>query len=323
MITISPQRASLAVTSAFLFLPVMQAAHAEPVVFGTAKLSVAAIDDDIGNAISVSSHSSRVGIKGSSKTEDGLEILYRFAWQIDMTDEEKTSSDHIKSREQYVGLRDHWGELRVGRHDTPYKTAGKKHVELFSDSWADYNNIISKPMDIRANDSVSYYNAFDNINFSLMYAAGDDTPAGDNINDITSAKIEILTGGILLAAAYQDADQVGTGIKLVAGFNTGSSQFGFIVESVDPDPAGASQTNLLGSFKTKLDDTNTLKVAIGQADAVAGDDPLMLAAGIDHRLNPQTKVYALLVIGRDNGLLADAKLVGDSKVAAVGIEASF
>ena len=54
-----------------------------------------------------------------------------------------------------------------------------------------------------------------------------------------------------------------------------------------------------------------------------GTDRLMLAAGIDHRLNKDTKVYVLLVIGRDNGLLADGKLVGDSSVAAVGIEASF
>ena len=306
-----------------LISPIMSAAYAEPSLFGTAKLSVAAVDDDTGNALSVSSHSSRVGIKGSSKTEAGLEIIYRFAWQIDMTDEAKASGDHIKSREQYVGLKDSWGEVRVGRHDTPYKTTGKKHVEFFSDSWADYNNIISKPMDIRADDSLSYYKSMDNLDFSVMYAAGDDTPAGDNINDIISAKVEIQSGKLLLAAGFQDADQIGTGFKLVAGFGADSSQFGLILENVDPDGAGPSSTNLLASFKQKLDDTNTLKLAIGQADAAVADDPLMLAAGIDHKLNKATKVYALLVIGRDNGLLADGKLVGDSSVAAVGIEASF
>jgi len=322
MLKITPKLVSILASSALLS-PIMQTAQAEPTIFGTAKLSVAAVDDDIGSAFSVSSHSSRVGIKGSSTTTDGLEIIYRFVWQIDMTDEANASNDHIKSREQYVGLKDNWGEVRVGRHDTPYKTAGKKHVEFFSDSWADYNNIITKPMDIRANDSVSYYKSLDNIDFSVMYAAGDDTPAGDNINDIASAKVEIQSGKMHFAAAFQDADNIATGIKLVAGFDSDGTQFGIIVENVDPDPTGPSSTNLLASFKHKLDDANTLKLAIGQADAPAVDDPLMLAAGIDHRLNKATKVYALLVVGRDNGLLADGKLVGDSAVAAVGIEASF
>ena len=311
------------IASGALLSTIALTTHAEPAIFGTAKLSVAAVDDDIGSAFSVSSHSSRVGIKGSSTTTDGLEIIYRFVWQIDMTDEANSSNDHIKSREQYVGLKDNWGEVRVGRHDTPYKTAGKKHVEFFSDSWGDYNNIIAKPMDIRANDSLSYYKSLDNFDFSVMYAAGDDTPAGDNINDIASAKIEIQSGKLHFAAAFQDADNIATGIKLVAGFSADGTQFGFIVENVDPDPTGPSSTNLLASFKQKLDDSNTLKLAIGQADAAVADDPLMLAAGIDHRLNKDTKVYALLVIGRDNGLLADGKLVGDSSVAAVGIEASF
>ncbi len=162
MLKITPKLVSI-VASGALLSSIMQTAHAEPTLFGTAKLSVAAVDDDIGSAFSVSSHSSRVGIKGSSTTTDGLEIIYRFVWQIDMTDEANASNDHIKSREQYVGLKDNWGEVRVGRHDTPYKTAGKKHVEFFSDSWADYNNIITKPMDIRANDSVSYYKSLDNI----------------------------------------------------------------------------------------------------------------------------------------------------------------
>lgn len=296
-------------------------ASAEPELFGAAKLSVAAIDDDAGDAISVSSHSSRVGIKGSTETRDGMEIIYRFVWQIDMTDDSKSSDDHIKSREQFVGFKDSWGELRVGRFDTPYKKAGKKHVEFFSDTWADYNNIISKPLDIRADDSVSYYQTMDNIKVSAMYAAGDDTTAGNNAGRIASATAEVKSGDINLAASFTDVDQLALGLKLVLGYAADGTAFGFIVEQIDPDGNAENLTNLLGSFKHRLDDRNTLKLVAGRAEGA--NDPVMLAAAIDHKLNPSTTVYVLAAAGRDGGLNGASKLVGDAAVLALGVVAKF
>ena len=181
------------ILSAILISPIIpNAAIAEPALFGKANLSVASLDDSTGNSTAVSSHSSRVGIKGKLPTENSLEVSYRFVWQIDMTDQSKSSADHLASREQYVGLKDIWGEIRIGRHDTPYKKAGKKNVEMFSDSFADWNNIITKSHDKRADSSVSYYNKFGPAKMSLMYAAGTDTPAADNIGSIFSAAKPIL-----------------------------------------------------------------------------------------------------------------------------------
>ncbi|MCK5263603.1 MAG: porin, partial [Gammaproteobacteria bacterium] len=112
-------------------------ATAEAQLFGKANLSFASLDDDTGDSTSIDSHSSRVGIEGDIDSKSSLKIGYRFVWQIDMSDEAKASNDHIKSREQYISLKDSWGEVRIGRHDTPYKKAGKKNVEFFSDSYAD------------------------------------------------------------------------------------------------------------------------------------------------------------------------------------------
>ena len=83
----------------------------EPTLFGEANLSIASLDDDNGKSTAVSSHSSRIGIKGSMNTENSLEIVYRFVWQVDITDEAKASDDNIKSREQYIGLKDKSGTL--------------------------------------------------------------------------------------------------------------------------------------------------------------------------------------------------------------------
>ena len=100
------------ILSAILITPIIpNVAIAEPMVFGKANLSLASLDDDTGRSTAVSSHSSRVGIKGKLPTDNSLEVTYRFVWQIDMSDASKSSADHIKSREQYVGLKDSWGEI--------------------------------------------------------------------------------------------------------------------------------------------------------------------------------------------------------------------
>ena len=308
-------------TSLLLLSPIC--AYAQPELFGAAKLSIAAIDDDDGDALSISSHSSRVGIKGATSTKEGLEITYRFVWQIDMTDNSKSSDDFITSREQYVGFKDDWGELRVGRHDTPYKKAGKKHVEFFSDTWGDYNNIISKAADIRADDSVSYYKTIDNIKFSAMYAAGDDSTAGNNAGDIISATGELTLDNVSLAASFQEIDQSGLGLKLVAGIRSGDTKVGAIIEHLEPDGTSASFTNLLASLKQQLNESNAFRIAAGVADGGAGDDPVMVTAALDHKLNKQTTVYLLAAVGRDGGLNGSSKLVGDAAVAAVGVVAKF
>lgn len=317
---------ALTAQTAFISSPLLAA---QPTLFGAAKLSVAAVDDDNGSAVSVTSHSSRVGVKGTTQTEDGLEIIYRFVWQIDMTDEAKASNDFIKSREQYVGFKDNWGEVRVGRHDTPYKRASRNYVEFFTDTWGDYNNIISKKLDTRADDSVSYYSNFDQVDFKAMYAAGDDSTTGDNTGNIVSASAEIKLDNIALGASFQDTDGDALGVKLVAGMKTDNATFGIIVEHIDPDnnstnfTGGDTLTNVLVGLKHKLDEKHAIRLATGIADGGTGNDPKMFTAAIDHKLNKKTTVYVLASVGKDGGLSGDAKLVGDAAVAAVGVVAKF
>jgi len=310
-------------------------ASAEAQLFGKANLSIASLDDDNGSSRAISSHSSRFGIEGDIASKGSLEIAYRLVWQIDMSDEAKASNDHIKSREQYISLKDSWGEVRLGRHDTPYKKAGKKSVEFFSDSYADWNNIITKTHDKRADSSLSYYKTLDNINLSGMYAAGNDTTTGDNAGEIISLAADMKFGDLVFAAAYQDIAEIPdpvpanvvpstNAVKFVVGYTLGGTSVGVAMERIDEDGA-PNATNTMVSIKHKLNDANTIKFTLGDAESTAPglNDPTMMALGIDHKLNESATVFAYWADGSDGGLNADAGLVGDSTVLAAGVIVKF
>ena len=300
-------------------------AAAEAQLFGQANLSVAALDDDVGDSTSIDSHSSRVGVEGDIEAKGSLQIGYRFVWQIDMSDDAASSDDHIKSREQYISLKDSWGEVRIGRHDTPYKKAGKKNVEFFSDSYADWNNIIIKSHDQRADSSVSYYQTLGPAKLSVMYAGGDDTPAGDNLGEIMSGAAEMKFGDLSLALAYQDIDATGTAAKVVVGYTSGNTSVGIAAENIEPEVGSTDTTNFMVSAKHKIDDSNTIKFTYAVAEELTAglDDPTMMALGIDHKLNNTATVFAYWADGADGGLDADSNLVGDATVLAAGVIIKF
>jgi predicted porin len=308
----------------FVFPFILQAD--QPELFGEANLSIASLDDDNGKSTTISSHSSRIGVKGSISTEKSLEIIYRFVWQVDLTDEAKASNNNLKSREQYIGLKDTWGEVRAGRHDTPYKKAGKKNVEFFSDTLADWNNIITKSHDIRADDSISYYKKIGQTKMSAMYAAGKDSPepGEENLEEIFSAGIDTKFSNLAFAIAYQDKDTVGTATKVVLGYKVSNTKVGLAVESIDNED-NTKATNAIVSAKHQLSETNSIRFVYGQAEAITPitEDATMTALAFDHKLHDKVVVYALLAKGNDNGLKVDADLDGEGSLFALGIAAKF
>jgi len=301
-------------------------ALSEAQLLGKANLSVASLDDDTGSSTAIESHSSRVGIKGDIDTKGELKVSYRFVWQIDMSDEAKASNDHIKSREQYISLKDSWGELRIGRHDTPYKKAGKKNIEFFSNSYADWNNIITKDHDKRADSSLSYYKTLGPAKVSLMYAGGDDTPTGNNAGEILSAAADMKFSDFAFALAYQDIDTTGTATKVVFAYTLGKTRLGLAAENIEPEVGvNNDTTNTIFSIKHQLDEQYKIKFTYGVAEELTPsvDDPTMTALGIDYTLNADATLFAYWADGADGGLSADAGLVGDSSVIAAGIIVKF
>jgi len=299
-------------------------------LFGKAHLSFGTVSEDDGitdtSSTAVDSHASRIGVKGAVDTDSDTTVIYRFVWQIDMTDNAASSDDHIKSREQYVGLKGEWGQLRIGRDDSPYKKAGKKNVEQFSDSYADYNNIIDKNQDTRNDNSVGYWLEFGPAKFGLQYAAGDDEVSAENAGQSYNVAYDMKTGSFGFAVAYQAIEKSETndetGTKLILGYKQGATQLGVIGETVEDD-INLDDTNMLISIKHNISNKNAVKFVYGTKDQGNTDDATMTAFAFDHNLGNKVSIYALWADGADGGLSAASKLAGDSSAIALGVVANF
>lgn len=331
MRTFTKHASALAILAA-LAAPGM--ASADATLYGKAHLSFGSVSEDDGTTDSrsnaVTSHSSRVGVKGSADTEGTAQFIYKFEWEVDMADEKRASNDHIKSRSQYVGIKDSWGEVRLGRDNSPYKNAGKKSVEFLSDTWADFNNIIDKGQDTRNDDSIAYWGKMGPGTLGIMYAAGDDDPSAENAGESTSIAYDMKIDKIAFAVATQtisDANSTPgndeTGTKVSFGYTLGSTQLGLMYETVDDDANTVDDKNTLFSVKHGLNKTDSIIFEYGMKDQGQADDATMTALAYKHKMGKGLELYGLYVNGADGGLADNEKLLGDSSVLVVGMIAAF
>ncbi|MDH5518049.1 MAG: porin [Gammaproteobacteria bacterium] len=305
---------------------IAQTATAENTVYGIGHVSVASIEDANGKASAISSHSSRFGVKGELEKEGNTQVFYKMEWQVDMTDESKSSNDHIKSRSQYIGLKSNFGELRLGRDDSPYKKAGKKAVEFFSDTYADYNSIVDKGQDVRADSSISYSVITAGGKISLMRATGDDTTAAANAGDMTSlaydANFGALTMGLATQKQYVADTNYETGTKLVLGFKLAkATQLGLLYETVSDDLT-LDDKNTLISIKHNIG-ADTVKFVFGTKAHISAADDTLTALAYDHKLSKAATVYALYASSTNDGLKDSGGLTGDATVIAGGLVVKF
>lgn len=305
-------------------------ALSEAELFGKAHLSFGSISQDDGvtdtSSNAVSSHASRVGVKGNVDTDGSTKVIYRFVWQIDMADDAKSSDDHIKSREQYVGLKDSWGEVRIGRDDSPYKLAGKKNVEHLSDTYADFNNIIDKGQDTRNDNSISYRVQAGPGKLGIMYAGGDDSVTAENAFESTSIAYDIKMGNIGFALATQTIEKSATndetGVKLSFGYKLSNTQIGLMYEAVEDDLV-LDDTNTYISIKQGVGKSDSIVFAYGYKDQGNVDDATMTTLAYQHKMAKKVSVYALWADGADGGLADATKLAGDGSAIAIGVIAKF
>ncbi len=306
-------------------------ASAEATLYGKAHLSFGSVSEDDGvtdaSSTAVTSHASRVGIKGTMDTEGSAKVIYKFEWEVDMADEKNASDNNIKSRSQFVGIKDSWGQVRIGRDDSPYKLAGKKNVEHLSDTWADFNNIIDKGQDTRNDDSIAYWGKMGPGTLGVAYAAGDDDAAAENAGESTSIAYDMKMGNIGFALATQTIEQSATndetGTKFSFGYKMGATQLGLMYETVDDDANTVDDKNTFVSVSHSLSDADSIVFAYGTKDQGATDDATMTALAYKHKMGKGLEVYGLYADGADGGLNDASKLAGDGSAIVAGLVAKF
>lgn len=283
------------------------AAFAEADVYGKLMLGIEHIDDetDASDYWDVKSYASRFGIKGDFDTDTkSLKVIYQLEWEVDVTDEGASSNDHLKSRNQYLGLEGDFGQFIVGRMDTPFKRSQGK-LDLFNDI-LDIKLLMAGGENRESN--IFQYTSpkiADVVTISFLGRPGED-PNGDNngLADAFSTSAAYNNDSLYVALAYDseiDGDNV-TAVRVVATWKvTNEWGVGGLVQNTDWD-TGNNEDVLLANayykygkatFKAQLGHTENYE---GIESNLAGDDNTAdyLALGVDYSLGKQTTVGAYL-----------------------------
>lgn len=288
-------------------------------VYGKANLSLQLSESDE-TATDLKSNSSRFGIKGEAKLDNGLTAIYQAEFGVDFADESKEKN--ITARNQYLGLKGDFGQVRLGRMDTAHKLAQGK-VDLFNDYNADIKRLFSG--EIRANDSVSYISpSYNQFSFGVTYLTQEENDSAELDSAGLSTAVmygdKNLKKSSLYSALALDKDVKGEDrIRFVLQKALGQFTVGAIAQRQKDNNTGEADTGFLlnaayqsGAFKYKI-----------QHQLINDDsDRSTSSIGVDYKLGSATKAFAWYSF--DDHYENNDIVIQDSRnTIAVGLEHKF
>lgn len=277
-----------------------------PTLYGKAHVSYGTLETKVNGVTTVDnwqarSHASRFGIKGDRDLGDGLKAIYKFEWQVDY--EQKTDAA-LDRRNMYVGLKGGFGEVRVGRHDTPLKMSQGK-FDQFGDTDADLKHAGDQDGENRIDNVIVYMNKVGNVGFSLAAAPGEED-AGTNVNDgaadTVSAAVNYNNGPLYLALAHDSyanaANAAQDSITRFTGtYKFNNMQVGLLLQNgVEKATTAANEEDWVGlSFNTKVGKKGKIKaqyieVEDSQTSPLEGT---LMAVGYDYKYDKKTTGYVM------------------------------
>ncbi len=265
-------------------------ALAEVDIYGKANVTVQSSDDGEGSFTEIKSNASRFGLKGSEKISDGLEAVYKFEFQVDVSDaDSKGDDDNISARNQYVGFKGGFGQVVIGRNDTALKQAQGK-LDLFNDLEGDIKNTFKG--ENRLGNSVSYAsNSYEGFKVLASFIAEDDVDAKNGY----SVALTYGDAGLKKSAVYAAiaADSEVNGYDVVRATVQGKIEdfrLGAMYQTQEKVDGSAEADGYLVNA-AYLMGSNTFKVQYQTMDFDDSDDKSAVSVGVDHKLNKNLKVF--------------------------------
>ncbi len=247
----------------------------------------------------LSSYASRLGFKGQIKLDDGLIGTYKMESEIAVED----GITDFATRNTYVGLKGGFGEVRIGRHDSPLKMAQGK-FDQFGDTDGDLKHAGDEDGENRNKNSITYLVKSGNIGFNaqIIPGEGDGVTAGDGPADTISVAVSYKDGPLYVALAQDSYDSTGGGAedsltRLVATYKMSGMQFGALYQTgvEAPDTAAAKEDWLGLSFNMKMGKNNKFKAQYITVEDSATNalESTHFSVGFDHKLGKKGTVYAM------------------------------
>lgn len=257
----------------------------------------------------VESHNSRIGVKGSTELDNGLSATYGLEYALDLDGEGKSGTS-LTSRNTFVGVKGGFGEVRVGKHDTPAKlaTAG---LDAFADGYADMSNIIAADGQ-RVENVVAYIGKFGPVGVAAAHSTGvgvadlatDVVTPTASTTDANSLLVNYSNGPIYAGLGHTAISKTSKSTNLGVGYKAEAGHFAnVVVEQVDKFDSKKDDTNMYvaGGYKVGA---ATLKAAYGESKRdEAGNDAAgkltsakekQTSIGVDYSLGKKTSTYLLL-----------------------------
>ncbi len=284
-------------------------------VYGKANVSLQLTDAEE-SATDLKSNSSRFGVKGEQQLDNGLIAIYQAEFGVDFADESKEKN--ITARNQFVGLKGNFGQIRVGRMDTALKLAQGK-VDLFNDYNADIKRLFSG--EIRSSDSVTYISpSLNGFTVGATYITQEENDPAELDSAGLSAAVmygdKKLKSTDLYAALAVDSDVKGEDrVRLVLNQKLGQFTLGGILQRQTDNNTDESDNGFMVNASYKQG-AFTYKI---QHQLINDDtDRANSSVGVDYKLGSATKAFAWFTRQDQGDLEAE-----DMNTLAVGLEHKF
>ena len=311
-------------------------AAADTTLYGRFNVSLDAVDNDVDSSTQLASNGSRIGVRGSEDLGGGLRGVFQMEAGFDATQ----GTGDLASRNTFVGLAGDFGEVRLGRHDTPYKISTLR-LNYFADMLGDMHNLAgsaaaesnaSRAFYVRPNNTIIYMTpSFDGFQAMASYTTdtrgeGDQPGEGSGDRDGYSLAVTFSSGPMYLTGAYEtwnnwaDGDEDPSAFKFGINYSFGDLSVAGLYENVDAGGAvgdrdvfhlGArysmGQTTLMASYTHASDDD--------RADTSAD----MFALGASYSFSRRTNAYvSYAMVSNDDAASYGFNGTGKGKGVAAG-----
>jgi len=266
------------------------------------KVHMSINNSDTNDAWNVSNHSSRLGVKGSEDLGNGLKAIFQYEMSYSGVD----SSTAIGSaRNSYIGLAGDFGQVRVGRHDTPNKVAFyAAGNERLADSIIDLNSNFGF-QELRTSNAIAYISpSFSGLTVAAAVVPGEAVGQGpltpvtdaDGIADAYSVGVMYSGGGLKASVGYTDgSDLVGlsdaTLLNVGATYTMDNFSIGGQYQESEAGPGGFPDKEAWVLTGTAGFGNNTLIVMYGNAEDDNGVDADTLGLAVTHKMSKRTSAY--------------------------------
>lgn len=342
------------ITSFLLFVPGF--VFAAPQVYGNLHISLNQADNDVpgaSNNLVLSSNTSAIGVKGSEDLLDGLKVIYKAEFQINLLEPYTTFPDNngpqvskttepLSSRDQFAGFKGGLGIVAFGVMSSNYKQTGREVDPLYRTPLEARGFLHTQSADLHGGRGLNRGRMTNVLRYTTpklwkhVRIVANATFSGSN-KESRGLGIRWKDKNWLLYADWLDS-QTGTAKQCVPADNCSTAtaqKYGLryqtkaVLAALQYERA-ADRTGgdyLFGSFRYSFNSNNQVILTAGQysvQDGATGSDSQGYALAYNHRFSRLTNIYfGYGIKNADQPYSSGLSNAGDEVMYTMGVRKRF